>query len=238
MNHLLCVSGGVGSRMTIGNVPKQYLTVKGKPVIAYTLERFDSHRDIDAIWIVADEKWHDYIKEWMRKCGIGKFRGFAKPGASRQESVKNGLLAMREHAADRDIVIVHDAVRPCTSKEIITECVSGFDAYDGVMPSLPVTDTCYLSFDGKTIGRQLPRDQIVAGQTPESYLFGKYFEAHLKATPEYLEGCRGSSQIAFENGMKIRIAPGSLDNFKITTKEDMVRFAKICGGIEETVKFD
>ena len=123
MNHLLCVSGGVGSRMTIGNVPKQYLTVKGKPVIAYTLERFDSHRDIDAIWIVADEKWHDYIKEWMRNCGIRKFRGFAKPGASRQESVKNGLLAMREHAADRDIVIVHDAVRPCTSEDIITECV-------------------------------------------------------------------------------------------------------------------
>jgi 2-C-methyl-D-erythritol 4-phosphate cytidylyltransferase len=106
------------------------------------------------------------------------------------------------------------------------------------MQSLPVTDTCYLSFDGKTIGRQLPRDQIVAGQTPESYLFGKYYEAHLKATPEYLEGCRGSSQIAFENGMKIRIAPGSRDNFKITTKEDMVRFAKICGGVEETVKFD
>jgi 2-C-methyl-D-erythritol 4-phosphate cytidylyltransferase len=145
---------------------------------------------------------------------------------------------MRESAADRDIVLVHDAVRPCTTDDIITECVSGFDTYDGVMPSLPVTDTCYLSFDGKTISRQLPRDQIVAGQTPESYLFGKYYEAHMRASVEYLAECRGSSQIAFENGMKIRITPGSRDNFKITTKEDLVRFAKICGGVEEIIKFD
>ena len=238
MNHLLCVSGGVGSRMTIGNVPKQYLTVNGKPIIAYTLGRFDSHRDIDAIWIVADEKWHDFIGEWMRKCGITKFRGFAQPGNSRQESVKNGLLAMREYAADTDIVLVHDAVRPCTSDNIISECASVSDDYDGVMPSLPVTDTCYLSFDVKMIGRQLPRDQIVAGQTPESYLFGKYYEAHMRASAEYLAGCRGSSQIAFENGMKIRITPGSRDNFKITTKEDLMRFAKICGGVVETVKLD
>ncbi len=238
MNHVLCVSGGVGSRMTIGNVPKQYLTVGGRPVIAYTLERFDAHSDVDAIWIVADEKWHDFILEWIDTCGISKFRGFATPGVSRQESVRNGLYAMREHAADDDIVIVHDAVRPCTPDEIITACVEGFDQYDGVMPSLPVTDTCYLTFDGKSIGQQLPRDQIVAGQTPESYVFGKYYEAHRAATEEYLASCRGSSQIAFEAGMKIRIAEGSRDNFKITTKEDLVRFARICGGVEEIVKYD
>jgi 2-C-methyl-D-erythritol 4-phosphate cytidylyltransferase len=60
----------------------------------------------------------------------------------------------------------------------------------------------------------------------------------MRASAEYLAGCRGSSQIAFENGMKIRITPGSRDNFKITTKEDLMRFAKICGGVVETVKLD
>ena len=227
MNHILIVSGGIGSRMQLGTLPKQYIEVGGRPIIAYCLEKFEKHPLADTITIVADPKWYDYLKELIRRENISKFRGFAPAGDTRQLSILNGLIALETDAARNDVVSIHDAVRPCVSDRIITDTLTGFPEWDGVMPYLPVTDTCYLSYDGQTIDEQVPRDALVAGQTPESFLFGKYYDAHIKAGPEGVRDLRGSTQIAVANGMKIHLVPGSRSNLKITTKEDLELFESI-----------
>lgn len=226
MNHILIVSGGIGSRMHSASVPKQYIEVCGKPVILYCLEIFERHPLADTITIAADPKWYDFLCEMVQMYGITKFRGFAPAGETRQLSILNGLKAIRPFASDDDVVSIHDAVRPCVSDRIITDTLTRFPEWDGVMPYLPVTDTCYLSYDGQMIHEEIPRDAIVAGQTPESFLFGKYYAAHMETSTEDLRNLRGSTQIAVRNGMRIRLVPGCRDNFKITTKEDLLNFKR------------
>lgn len=224
MNIAIILAGGVGSRMKTLQRPKQYIEVNGRPIINYCLRTFEAHGEIDDIYIVADESWQDYITEWMKRDGITKFRGFAPAGKSRQHSIYNGLIAC-EHSADEDsVVVIHDAARPFVTKEIISECIAGAEELDGAMPVITIKDTVYRSQDGKRINSLLERSELFAGQAPESFRYGKYRAIHDAATDEELMNTRGSSEIAYRNGMEIRLFPGAEKNFKITTMEDLTNF--------------
>ena len=152
----LLLSGGTGTRMGV-ETPKQYIEVKGKPVIAYCLRTLLSHEGIDAVQIVADEMWHKIIMECMSNLrtvkgdsGIAsKFRGFSKPGKTRQLSILSGLEDIKQYAGDSDYVLVHDAARPLLSAEQISDCLEAVAAgHDGALPVLPMKDTVYYSEDG------------------------------------------------------------------------------------------
>ena len=110
MNIAIILAGGVGSRMKAIDRPKQYIEVKGRPIINYCLKTFEHHKEIDEIYIVADESWQDYIKEWLEKDKITKFKGFAPAGKSRQHSIYNGLIACENSAGEDDTLHIPDVV--------------------------------------------------------------------------------------------------------------------------------
>ncbi len=224
MNIAIILAGGVGSRMKEIDRPKQYIEVKGRPIINYCLRTFEHHKEIDEIYIVADVSWQDYITEWVEKDNITKFCGFAPAGKSRQHSIYNGLIACGKSAKKDSIVVIHDAARPFVTAEIIDECIAGAKEMDGAMPVITVKDTVYCSKDGKSIASLLERSELFAGQAPESFRYEKYRSIHDKATDEELLNTRGSSEIAYKNGMEIRLFPGAERNFKITTMEDLTNF--------------
>ena len=224
MNIAIILAGGTGTRLG-KNIPKQYLKVGEKPVIAYCLEQFQTTPSIDGIFIVAEEKWQDFIKEWIDQCGIHKFKGFAVAGSSRQHSILNGIKkALELGAADNDNIILHDAARPNLSQDLIESCINGLAEADGVMPVLPAKDTMYLSEDGKQITSLLDRSQVFGGQAPESFKLGKYYSLHLGMDEDDLSKIRGSSEIAYKNGLKIRLVEGDEHNYKITTMADLKKF--------------
>ena len=224
MNIAIILAGGVGSRMKSIDRPKQYIEVQGRPIINYCLNTFEKHIDIQEIYIVADSSWQEYITQWLEKDRITKFKGFAEAGKSRQHSIYNGLKACEKNASKEDIVIIHDAARPFVTEEIIDECIKGAQELDGAMPVITIKDTVYRSKDGKSIASLLERSELFAGQAPESFNYGKYKEIHDNATDEELMNTRGSSEIAYKNGMEIRLFPGAERNFKITTMEDLTNF--------------
>ena len=224
MNIAIILAGGVGSRMKTIDRPKQYIEVKGRPIINYCLRTFEKKKEIDEIYIVADHSWQDYITEWLKKDNITKFKGFASAGQSRQHSIYNGLLACEKNAGADDIVIIHDAARPFVSEEIIDGCIQGAMELDGAMPVITVKDTVYRSKDGKSIASLLERSELFAGQAPESFRYGMYKKIHDEATEEELMNTRGSSEIAYKHGMEIRLFEGAEKNFKITTMEDLTNF--------------
>lgn len=224
MNIAIILAGGVGSRMKSIDRPKQYIEVKGRPIINYCLKTFQNKKEIDEIYIVADSSWQDYIKEWLEKDGITKFKGFAEAGKSRQHSIYNGLLACENSAGSEDIVIIHDAARPFVTEEIIDGCIRGAEELDGAMPVITVKDTVYCSKDGKSIASLLERSELFAGQAPESFRYGAYRAIHDQATDQELLQTRGSSEIAYKHGMNIRLFEGAEKNFKITTMEDLTNF--------------
>lgn len=229
MNFALILSGGTGTRFHAGGgIPKQYLKVAEKPVIVYTLEKFQNNADTDAVVIVAAPEWRDRLKSWMEKYQIKKFIDFALPGETRQESILNGLEVCLQNAADEnDVVLVHDAVRPLVSDSLLSQCYAVAGEFGGCMPVLPIYDTTYQSADGNRIDRLLDRNTLFAGQAPEAYRLRAYAEINRSVSRFELNHYNGSSEIAFRHGLHIRMIPGDDRNFKITTTTDLERFQAV-----------
>lgn len=226
LNTAIILSGGVGSRMGTA-CPKQYLMVREQPVIGYCLDIFENHPDIAKIVVVAADEWQPFIKEWIDKKQITKFHGFAPAGRTRQHSIFNGLKRSTECTPENGVVIIHDAARPLTSDQIITDCLVGAHEDGGAMPVITVKDTTYFSRDGKQIDQLLDRSCLYAGQAPEAFRLKEYLAIHEQVDDEEIANTVGTSQIAYNHGMKVRLVKGSERNIKITTVEDLNTFEVI-----------
>lgn len=223
----LILSGGSGTRLGM-DIPKQYIEVYDRCVISYCIERLACHEEIDAIQIVAAAQWHEKIMECLNKYDRNrKFKGFSAPGENRQLSIYNGLCDMKEYVNDLDVVLVHDAARPLLSAQMITECLEAVNGHDGVVPVLPMKDTVYQSMDGKKISALVKRSELFAGQAPEVFRFGAYYEANQRLLPDIILTINGSTEPAVMAGMDIVMIPGDEGNFKITTKKDLERFQEM-----------
>ena len=234
MTIALILSGGTGTRLGF-DIPKQYIEVNGRPIISYSIESLSSHNELVAIQIVADPVWQGQIQDWLAEEGeCGKFRGFSSPGGNRQLSILNGLKDIREYAKDSDYVFIHDAARPLLTEKQITDCIAGAFGHDGVLPVLPMKDTVYSSTDGKKISALLNRSEIYAGQAPEMFQLGSYYEANCRLLPDKIWQINGSTEPAILAGLDVVMIPGDEGNFKITTKEDLERFRKI---LDDKVNF-
>lgn len=238
MNMAVILAGGTGTRMGLG-IPKQYYEVNGKAVIAYCLHTFLTHEEIDAVQIVAEEIWHGYIMQQLFNLPYReKFRGFSAPGKNRQLSIYNALADIRRYTSENDMVVIQDSARPCVSAVYIADCLNAVKGHDGAMPVLPMKDTVYLSEDGKVVSSLLDRGKVFAGQAPEAFVFGKYYEANQALWPDKILEINGSTEPAVMAGMDIAMIPGDERNFKITTAADLERFREIIekeGSIDESV---
>ena len=215
MNIALLLSGGTGNRVG-GDIPKQYREAGGRLLISYCMETLLVHPDIDALQIVAELKWQQDIMKCGERLVVNgawerKFRGFSLPGTNRQMSIFRPLLSARQ----------------------IAECLKGAAGRDGAMPILPMKDTVYYSKDGQRVERLLERNAVYAGQAPEVFVLGKYYEANRKLLPDKILEINGSTEPAIMAGMDIAMIPGDEGNFKITTKGDLERF---CSMVEESGK--
>lgn len=231
MNIALLLSGGTGTRLG-GSIPKQYMDAGGRPVIFYCMQTFTCHIQIDVVQIVADREWQEEIDRCAgllqdRQLWREKFRGYSLPGKNRQLSIWNGLKDIKACAKDTDYVLIHDAARPLLSAEQITCCLEGAEDRDGAMPVLPMKDTVYFSRTGHKVDHLLDRETIYAGQAPEVFRLGPYYEANRRLLPDEILKIKGSTEPAVMAGMDIAMIPGDEGNFKITTREDLERFCRM-----------
>lgn len=228
MNVALILSGGTGVRLG-ADIPKQYIEAGGMPVIGYCIAALSAHAQIDALHIVADEAWHSLIGRVLEKADKkGKFRGFSVPGENRQLSILHGLEDIRNYAGDQGYVLIHDAARPLLTSGQISDCLKGAAGHDGAMPALPMKDTVYVSRDrGRSVASLIDRGMVYAGQAPEVFRIGRYYEANRKLLPEEIYKINGSTEPAVLDGMDIVMIPGDEGNFKITTAGDLRRFREM-----------
>lgn len=228
MNIAIILAGGTGTRMRSDGFPKQYVEVNGKPILIYTLEKFQACNDIDKIVVVAHCQWEEKIHEWVDRYQIHKFACLATQGETRQESVLNGLLACEQFLPTaKDVVVIHDAARPLVTPRLITTCISELGEHYGCLPVIPMKDSLCCSLDGRTISGLADRSTLFCGQSPESFRLLPYLELNRNASVEALQQTRGSFEIAYRNGLDIYMIPGEENNFKLTTSEDMNRLYSI-----------
>ena len=202
MNIALILAGGLGARLG-GEIPKQYIEIRNKPIITYCLETFEKHQDIDFIQIVADEVWHNFVLQQVKE----KFKGFSRPGNNRQLSILNGLEDIRQYAEEGDTIIIHDAARPLVSQEMIANCVATCQQYNGVIPVLPMKDTIYFG-QNQRITKLIPREGVFIGQAPEAFKLGVYLEANKRLLPDEILKINGSTEPAILAGMDIKLIKG------------------------------
>jgi len=226
-------AAGLGTRMaapgTAGKLPsKQFNELAGTPILVHSLRRFAEVPKVTEIWVALRQAEMDGFRDRLAKeFGLesGKFGGkrleLVEGGETRQESVANALNAI--HAAADDIVLVHDAVRPLVSPEIIEEVLVGIEKYGAAIAGLPAVDTIKQvdrTSGGAMIHATLPRERIVLAQTPQGFLYSLLKKAFDMAAADGFLGTDEAS-LAEHAGIPVAVVMGSPRNIKITTPADM-----------------
>ncbi len=220
MNIAMIIAGGTGNRMH-QDIPKQFLTVNEKPVIVYTLEAFQKHPAIDEIIVVCIEGWEQILWAYVRQFNITKMVTVASGGASGQESIYNGLKELeKSHTAD-DIVLIHDAIRPMVSEEIISDCINKAVEFGSAIAVIPCAEAMLVSENQMDSQQIYNRDYLKRTQTPQGFRLGKLLDIHERALDAGIRNSVASCTLMIEMGEQVHFCKGSEKNIKLTTVEDI-----------------
>lgn len=223
MNIALIIAGGKGQRMQ-QEIPKQFLNVNDKPVIIYTLEAFESHPDIDAIGVVCVDGWHDILKAYARQYKISKLEWVVSGGENGQESIRNGLFHAEENYQPEDIILVHDAIRPMVSHEIISDCIVQCKRHGSAVSIVPCNTVALRRTTEQTSSEVVPRDRLALTQTPQAFPLKRLADAHRKALELGITNSIASCTLMIELGETLHFSIGAETNIKLTTPDDLKIF--------------
>jgi 2-C-methyl-D-erythritol 4-phosphate cytidylyltransferase len=218
--YALIPAAGMGKRMGAA-INKQYLQLDGLPIVARTISVFEQSPLIEAIYLVIPAEEIPYCREHVvAACGFRKVVAIVPGGRERQNSVMNGLNAMRPDLADDDVVLIHDGVRPLITPQLLRESIESARNSDGALVAVPAKDTIKVVRDGIIIDTP-PREMLWQAQTPQSFRFATIYAAHRSAEQEGFSGTDDASLVERRGGA-VRVVRGDYRNIKITTPEDLV----------------
>ncbi|MBP5437477.1 MAG: 2-C-methyl-D-erythritol 4-phosphate cytidylyltransferase [Treponema sp.] len=223
MTNVLIFAGGSGVRMNTRARPKQFLQFYGKELIIHTLENFQNHPEIDGIVVVCIEDWIPYLKKLLEKYQIDKVKSVVPGGATGQESIYKGLVAIHEYADDDSIVLVHDGVRPFVNESLISECIKSVKEHGSAITVTPAIETIVTSKDGKITGIT-DRSKCYHAKAPQCFILGELLAAHEKARGEGNTNMIDSASLMQHYGRELYTVLGNFDNIKITTPADFYTF--------------
>jgi 2-C-methyl-D-erythritol 4-phosphate cytidylyltransferase len=209
--YAIIVAGGSGSRMG-GEIPKQFLPLRGKPVLWHTLKAFtDAYDDVQII-LVLPENYLEKGQEIANEFPLHRIR-ITTGGATRFQSVKNGLRLVDAHA----LVFVHDAVRCLVSPELIRRCAEAALENDNAIPAVAATDTIRMvTAEGNEM---IDRNKVRFIQTPQTFFSNVIKEAYEQP---YQESFTDEASVVEKLGVKINLVEGERNNIKITTPADLI----------------
>ena len=225
-NIAIIFAGGVGKRMGVEDIPKQFLEVNGKSIIIYTLEYFQKHEQIDEIYIVCVENWIDYLKKQLNKNNINKVKAVVKGGRSGQESIYIGLKEAEKYCDKDDIVLIHDGVRPFISEDLITRNIEDTKKYGNSITCTGCNETFIISKDSTNVDDVPIRRESFNAQAPQAFKLGEILSAHeemRQKNPDYIDVI-DSCTLFNLLGRHTYLTKGIRGNIKITNPVDIYIF--------------
>ena len=223
MNIALIIAGGSGDRMG-QNIPKQFMYIEGCPIIIRTLQCFQKHPDISAIAVVCLKGWETVLQSYANQFNIDKLKWIFPGGNSGMESIHNGIYGLLEAGCDGEtLVLIHDAVRPLLSQDIISSNIAICKSYGYAITGIQCREAVLESQDGFTTKTSIPRDTLIRTQTPQTFLLSNIIKAHEAAKERGIKDSVASCTLIAElnDDIEMHIVPGSEKNIKITTVEDL-----------------
>jgi len=226
MNVAVIFAGGYGKRMDTISRPKQFLELRGKPIIIYTLEQFDLHPDIDGVVVVCLEAWIPFLEKQLKKFDITKVIEIVHGGETGQDSIHNGLLAAAKHYQNDSVVLIHDGVRPLITQKTISDNIEKVRECGNCITCVQATETLVVKQSDGTL--LVPsRDTSLIARAPQSFILGDILNAHDKAQQEnrhdFIDCCTMMSYY----GYQLNTIIGPMENIKITNSTDFFIFRAI-----------
>lgn len=213
----LIPSAGLGKRMGVER-PKQFLTIKGIPILLYTLRVFESTPEINEINLIIHKGEEGYCQKIIEEYHLKKVLKIVFGGKTRQDSVHNGL---KEVGTDTDIVVIHDGVRPFVTEEMIIKSIRIANYSGGAVVAIPVRDTPKSVTEKGIIEKSVNRSNLWLAQTPQTFRLEIIKEGYQKAYVDNFFGTDDASLVE-RLGYKVKVIEGSYANIKITTSEDII----------------
>jgi 2-C-methyl-D-erythritol 4-phosphate cytidylyltransferase len=209
----LLVAAGTGERLGEER-PKAFVKLGELPLLAESLRRLDDSDWVDAIVVAVPADWEEPAILLAEELSASKVVAAVRGGATRAESVRAALAEVPEDAL---VVLVHDAARPLLTEDVLERVLAPLsEGWDGVVPGLPLTDTVK-EVDGDLVVGTVPREKLVAVQTPQAFLASKLREAYAGD----LEGATDCSSLVEARGGRIKVVKGDRRLLKATTREDL-----------------
>lgn len=223
MNIALILAGGVDPRFQMA-IPKQFVIVDNRPIIVYTLQVFQNHPEIDKIIVSCLHGWKEMVQAYAKQFNITKLVHIVEGGAGAQESSRKGVEWMMENCSEDDLVVVHDAIRPLVTDDLISNSIRCCGEHGMGVAAVRSMDTVMLTQDGITGLENISRDSIRRVQTPQTYRLDYLDTMHKKAVEQGIEHCVDNNSMLARLGETIYFSKGSDFNIKINQVEDVEMF--------------
>ena len=220
MNNIAVIfAGGSGTRMNTVSRPKQFLELRGKPIIIYTLELFDTHPQIDGIIVV----WIPFLEKQLKKFEITKVVDIVPGGETGQDSIYNGLKTAKEHFPEDSCVLIHDGVRPLITEQTITDNINKVKEKGNCITCIPATETFVVQQKDGSLNIPSRQDSLIA-RAPQSFVLSDILSAHELARRENRHDFIDSCTMMSHYGYQMNTIIGPMENIKITTPTDFFIF--------------
>lgn len=228
MNIAAIFAGGVGKRMGTNGIPKQFLKLNEKPILVYTLEKFQNNTNIDAIVIAGLPQYIDYTWELAKQFGISKVMKVVSGGEYGQTSIYNALCAAEEIAKEGDIVLIHDGVRPLIDDNIINKNIESVKTNGNAITCVECKETvAQMGVEGKIIGTT-DRNKSKLARAPQSFYLKDIISIHRRAIKDgNVDTIDSCTLVKMYTDEPLNPVLGDSINIKITTPEDFLLFKLI-----------
>jgi D-ribitol-5-phosphate cytidylyltransferase len=220
-------AGGIGSRMKKVEQPKQFQAVEGKPIMAHTLEHFQNHPEVGAIYVSCVASHIEQAWALVRDHGYDKVRDIVPGGASAQESIYNGMRRAADDGLREDtITLVHDGVRPLINAQLISRNIESARQFGNGVTAIPCFETVARSIDdAATVDSVTKRDEMYILQAPQTFPLGLALRTNARSVEDGLLGTFvDQAQLMKHYGEKLHLVSGFRGNVKLTTDLDLLQF--------------
>lgn len=223
---VIILAGGKSGRNR-QNIPTQFISVHGKPILVYSMDAYQSHPAVDDIYVVCLKGWEDIVKAYAGKFGITKLRGVIPGGSSGIQSLKNAMVAIDRRYGPEDVILIQEATRPMVSVELISSLLRTCWETGSATVCHSMDD--YVQFDvSGDKASYLDRNTVIALQSPEAHrmqLIREVFEKAKHQDIPLTDSC--CTMLMHRLGYPINFIRSSVNNIKVTREEDLAAFGAI-----------